>query len=122
VADDHRPDAFGLGHFQPASVAPRTPPRDPQDPPRAALALRALRPPVTAAVRVEKGRPEAVRSAVANGQVMRFSGPWRTTGGWWTPEERFAYDCFDVQTSDGTVSRLRFDRVQRIWQIDAVYD
>jgi len=38
------------------------------------------------------------------------------------PEERFAYDCFDVQTSDGTVSRLRFDRVQRIWQIDAVYD
>jgi len=126
VADDHRPDAFGLGHFQPTGVGPGTakpqPPAGPEDPQRPSLALRALRPPVTAAVRVSQGRPDSVRSAVANGRVVRWAGPWRTTGGWWTPEERFAYDCFDVQTSDGTVSRLRFDRVQRVWQIDAVYD
>jgi protein ImuB len=77
---------------------------------------------VTAQVRVARGRPETVRSAIANGRVLRLAGPWRTTGGWWTPEERFAYDSFDVQTSDGTVSRLRLDRVRKIWQIDAVYD
>jgi protein ImuB len=77
---------------------------------------------VTASVRIAQGRPETVRSAVANGQVLRMAGPWRTTGGWWTPEERFAYDSFDVLTSDGTVSRLRFDRMHGIWQIDAVYD
>jgi len=144
VADDHRPEAFHLGRFQPAhpdaeAAVPPAPPntrrREPTTSPstrpqaakeptehRTALALRALRPPVTAAVRVSQGRPEAVRSAVANGRVTRLAGPWRTTGGWWTPEERFAYDSFDVQTSDGTVSRLRFDRVQRVWQIDAVYD
>jgi protein ImuB len=86
------------------------------------LAVRALRPPVAAEVRISRGRPDWVRSAVANGQVLRVAGPWRTTGGWWTPEERFALDCFDVQTSDGTVSRLRFDRVRKTWQIDAVYD
>jgi protein ImuB len=137
VADDHRPEAFGLGRFQPAPMdaaraGPRTSPGAQQPGTtkpaegarqhRPALAVRALRPPVTAAVRVSRGRPEAVRSAVANGPVVRLAGPWRTTGGWWTPEERFAYDCFDVQTGDGMVSRLRFDRVQRIWQIDAVYD
>jgi protein ImuB len=84
--------------------------------------VRAIRPPVTAQVRVVQGRPGWVRSAVANGRVVCLAGPWRTTGGWWAPEERFAYDCFDVQTSDGTVARLRLDRIRKIWQIDAVYD
>ena len=37
-------------------------------------------------------------------------------------EARYAYDYFDVQTSDGTLSRLRFDHLRRCWHIDAVYD
>jgi len=129
VADDHRPEAFRMGHFDPdpAASGPPVPasaragdvPRPRAD---TTLAVRALRPPVTAQVRVARGRPESIRSAIANGRVLRLAGPWRTTGGWWTPEERFAYDCFDVQTSDGMVSRLRLDRIRRIWQIDAVYD
>ena len=48
--------------------------------------------------------------------------PWRTTGGWWSREERFAFDHFDVQTSDGLVVRLRLDLITGCWQIDAVYD
>ena len=59
---------------------------------------------------------------MANGRVVHLAGPWRTTGGWWSPESRFAYDYFDVETSDGTIARLRFDHVRRRWQIDAVYD
>ena len=123
VANSHRPEMFRLGPFEPtpASAVPPEPGshRPGGDP---ALAVRAIRPPVTAQVRVARGRPESVRSAIANGRVLRLSGPWRTTGGWWAPEERFAYDSFDVQTSDGTVSRLRLDHVRKIWQIDAVYD
>ena len=87
-----------------------------------ALALRALRPPVPAVVHLFRGRPERIRSGVANGAVLRLAGPWRTTGGWWSPEERFAYDNFDIQTEDGTVARLRFDHIHRAWHIDAVYD
>ena len=128
VADDHRPDAFRMGHFEPGPAG-STPmgqaaavPAEARAAPGPTLAVRALRPPVTAQVRVAQGRPVAVRSALANGRVLRLAGPWRTTGGWWAPEERFAYDCFDVQTSDGTVSRLRLDRIRKIWQIDAVYD
>jgi hypothetical protein len=54
--------------------------------------------------------------------VTDAAGPWRTTGAWWSEEERFAFDHFDVWTSDGTVCRLRLDRVERRWEIDAVYD
>ena len=59
---------------------------------------------------------------LANGEVTRCAGPWRTTGGWWSREERFAFDHFDVQTSDGLVVRLRRDLITGCWQIDAVYD
>jgi len=129
VADDHRPEAFHLGRFE--SSSERASPRGTAESyPTGAgesrcaptLAVRALRPPVAAQVRIFRGRPDSIRSAVANGRVVHLAGPWRTTGGWWTAEDRFAYDCFDVQTSDSTVSRLRFDRVRKIWQIDAVYD
>jgi protein ImuB len=91
-------------------------------PPEARLALRALRPPVLAQVRIQNHRPEWIRSAIVQGRVVCLAGPWRTTGGWWSQKGRFAYDSFDIQTSDGTVSRLRFDHVRRVWEIDAIYD
>lgn len=119
VADTHHPDALTLGSFDPRG--PSEMPFHASEPGRA-LALRVLRPPVPAEVRQRGGRPEQIRSAVANGRVVRLSGPWRTTGGWWSRSGRFAFDHFDVWTSDGIVARLRFDHVARSWQIDALYD
>ncbi|MEE9606108.1 MAG: DNA polymerase Y family protein [Myxococcota bacterium] len=138
VADDHRPDAFGMGRFAASAAERRAQPGEaerssagcaaerraqPGGPgPELPLAVRALRPPVPAQVRLFRGRPESIRSAVANGRVVRLAGPWRATGGWWSREERFAYDHFDVQTSDGTVARIRLDRLRQTWHVDAVYD
>jgi len=124
VVDDHRPDAFAQVPFRAAASAPpaqRAQP-GPGEPPESALAVRALRPPAAAAVRTRNGRPEWIQSAVANGRVVQLAGPWRTTGGWWSREQRFAYDYFDVQTSDGSVARLRFDHLTQRWQIDGIYD
>ncbi len=134
VADSHDPDAFGMGPFQPprhlssrisanttASTSAHTPARSPSSL-SGNLAIRALRPPLSANVRVSRGIPEFVRSAIANGHVVHLAGPWRTTGSWWSREGRFAYDSFDIQTSDGTVSRLRLDYIHKTWHIDAVYD
>ena len=118
VADSHRPDAWALASFAPAS--PEPPPRDGPSPGQ--MAVRALRPPVPAEVRLVAGRPAFVRSAVANGSVADAAGPWRTTGAWWSEEERFAFDHFDVWTRDGTLCRLRLDRIRRRWEIDAIYD
>ncbi len=86
------------------------------------LAVRALRPPVPAWVRVRHGRPEWVESAVARGRVVHLAGPWRTTGAWWSRVKHFAYDSFDLQTSDGALTRLRFDLIHETWHVDAVYD
>jgi protein ImuB len=123
VADDHHPDTYGVRAFRPraphnAGQRASTPVTHFTSP----LAQRALRPPVAAHVRLHAGRPEAVRSAIVSGRVVRFAGPWRTTGGWWSDEGRFAFDSYDVQTSDGSVIRLRYDHVAHAWQIDAVYD
>ena len=87
-----------------------------------ALAVRILRPPVPARVRVRGGRPVWIQSAVASGPVQALAGPWRTSGGWWSPEGHFALDHFDVQTADGSVARLRFDALHHTWSVDALYD
>ena len=136
IADDHRPDAFGIGPFQPRPSAPsqnaRHEDRRRDGKPQAEnvkdnaaeypLALRALRPPVAAQVVLQGGQPQSIRSGIASGRVLRAAGPWRTTGGWWSQEGRFAYDSFDVLISDGTVARLRYDHVHKTWQINAIYD
>jgi len=124
AVDTHRPDAFALAPFAPG---PWSPPRNKADrcretPPPYALTVRALRPPVAAQVRAARGRPAWIRSAVANGSVVEAAGPWRTTGNWWSPEEHFAFDHWDVATEDGVVVRLRWDPLHHRWEIDALYD
>ena len=136
IADDHRPDAFAQVPFRAPVNAQATPAQraegersstgpaagERNEAPGHVLAVRALRPPVVAEVRTQHGRPEWIRSPVASGRVVQLAGPWRTTGGWWSREQRFAYDYFDVQTSDGSLARLRFDHLEQRWQIDGVYD
>ncbi len=128
VADTHHPSAFGLKPFQPPSDR-SGPGRTQRDhtasdacPPPTQPAVRALRPPVPAAVRIDHGQPSFIRSAISNGHVVMIAGPWRTTGHWWSKEDRFAVDHFDVQMSDGAVVRLCFDWLQQVWQIDGIYD
>jgi protein ImuB len=141
LLDDHRPDAFALRPFTGRIVAERSARRDaagvspltrtgrlPVDTPtigaRAAarLTLRAVRPPARAEVRVEGGRPVALRSAVSQGEVVEIAGPWRTTGHWWSETGHFAIDHYDVQMSDGSVLRLCFDWRRNEWQVDGLYD
>jgi protein ImuB len=149
VPDTHHPGAFGLRPFHPpgaeaparssshrhagSRAAPRScakgessgPDRDETlagHVPPSLPAIRALRPPVSAEVRVDRGQPSFIRSAVTNGHVVVAAGPWRTTGNWWSEQERFALDHFDVQVSDGIVVRLCFDWLHRVWQIDGIYD
>jgi protein ImuB len=119
TVDAWRPDAFGLEPFCGSAAGAE---ERPEAPTGAALAVRALRPPLPAQVRAPHGPPQHVRSALANGRVVRAAGPWRTTGAWWTEGRRFAYDHYDVETEDGLVTRLRFDWIASRWEIDGVYD
>jgi len=73
-------------------------------------------------VELRAGRPRRLASAAARGEVLQCAGPWRTSGAWWSEEERFAFDHYDVVTSDGTAARLRHDLALDIWAVDAIYD
>jgi protein ImuB len=93
LADSHHPDALALGSFAPKPVGGEAAggedvPDTDGDPQAftAPLALRILRPPVSAQVRQQGEQPVWIRSPVANGPVLRCAGPWRTTGGWWSSE------------------------------------
>lgn len=129
VGDDHRPDSFGLRPFPMSGSLPKELRRKRAAPPGVVaggqglpLVVRALRPPVAASVQIQAGLPSQLRSAIASGGVVRASGPWRTTGRWWSEQERFAVDHYDVQVEDGTLLRLCFDWIRKIWLIDAIYD
>jgi protein ImuB len=118
VPDDPRPGAWAQAPFAPPAASSAA-----ADAPAArALAVRALRPPLPAEVRLRAGRPAWVRSALAHGDVVHCAGPWRASGGWWSAERRFAFDSFDVATSDGLLVRLRYDHERGAWEIDALYD
>ncbi len=116
LANSHRFDRYHL--HEPET---RTDP-DLSSPARSAPVARALRPPLRAEVYAPHGNPEHLRSALANGPVVNCAGPWRTTGTWWSEEERFAFDHYDIATDDGCVLRLRRDLLKDVWEIDAVYD
>jgi protein ImuB len=129
VPDDPRPGAFALTPFASSSTSGaesalgrREISRDADAFPPRSLAVRAFRPPLPAEVRIRAGQPIWLRSALAHGDIVSCAGPWRATGGWWSEDRRFAFDSFDVATTDGLLVRLRYDHVRRCWEIDALYD
>ena len=119
--DDHRPDRFAIEPF-------RVRPRRTASPEKAfseaipAQGVRALRPPVPARVRLARGIPSFLHSAVASGEIVGAAGPFRISGHWWNECERFAFDYFDIQVENASVLRLRFDWKTKCWQIDGIYD
>ncbi len=119
VGHDHHPSRSGMRPFSPPPK-PRKHATTSTSPPLPAL--RALRPPIRAEVRIHRGQPSFIRSAITRGDVLMSAGPWRTTGNWWSARDRFAMDHFDIQVSDGLVARLCFDWMTRTWQIDGIYD
>ncbi|MEE3328356.1 MAG: DNA polymerase Y family protein [Myxococcota bacterium] len=127
IARDHHPSEFELQPFSPPRARPQkhSSPKNAPASYEAELslpALRALRPPMRAEVQVGRGGPRFIRCALTQGEVIQASGPWRTTGRWWSESERFAFDHFDIEMQDGLVARLCFDWVARVWQIDGIYD
>jgi len=109
----HRPGAFHLIPFEPGGEE-----RGSQDAP--GVAFRRFRPPVEAEVIEEKKTPIYVSSAAAEGSVERCSGPWRTSGAWWT-NDPWDLAEWDVELPDG-VFRLSCERVEELWQVVGVYD
>ena len=89
-------------------------------------ALRRCRYPVPARVVIDGDRLVRLttdRRGFAGGEVIHASGPWRTSGEWWS-EASTAWnrDEWDVALSDGGMYRVFRDRDGDRWFIDAIVD
>jgi protein ImuB len=115
LEDSHRPDAFRMISFG-SAVALESP-----LPEQTHTALRRFRPPRLADVQLSNGRPARVRSQSINGMVTNCSGPWRTSGDWWTAEP-WDRDEWDVALSTGALLRMHFDHRTQRWFVEGSYD
>jgi protein ImuB len=121
LVDTHRPDAFRMQRFIEnreigswkletgnSKLNPKTKiknqkskigtfePRAPNPESCALIALRVFRPPVPARVAVRMERPARIFSACGvRGDIVSASGPWRTSGDWWT-DRAWEHDEWDV--------------------------
>jgi protein ImuB len=85
------------------------------------MAFRLFRPVLPAAVRIQRDRPAELAAAGIRGTVRTASGPWRSSGEWWTGS-RWARDEWDVDLSDGGVYRIFCAREFRSWFVEGMYD
>lgn len=132
VPDTHRPGAWSLVPFAPLEDrAPGTERRLQEaawgggrpspEPGTQSPVLKAFRPPREARVDAVSGRPAVVWVDTLGGIVVGWAGPYRLVGEWWG-DEPFAREDFDVATTDGSLLRIHFDRLEHRWFADGVYD
>jgi len=146
VVDTHRPGACGIAPFAPAEAGDRGPgtvgreagsglraPGSERPEPRSGSSLRrpepgaqypvlkVFRPARPAQVTLAAGRPLVALADGYGGTVLGWAGPYRYVGEWWQ-DRPFARDDYDVATSDGSVLRVYFDRLEKRWYADGVYD
>ena len=114
--DTYRPDRFqmrSLALSKPPALAAAAAPK---------LALRRFRPPCPAQVWCAAGdQPAKLSSPKGAGRVSACSGPWRTSGDWWTadPWDRLEWD---VEISNLGLFRIYRDCQTGQWHIEGSYD
>lgn len=116
LPDSHRPSAWDMAPFAPVAAFPGN-----GAPPPAVPTLRALRPAREVRVVTAAGAPVAVTLVGLGGAVVASAGPYRSTGEWWA-DQPWTRDDYDVLTASGALLRLCFDRGERRWFVDGVYD
>ena len=153
LLDTHRPEGFRMCRFDPISAsrdscrparsslwgriqgeqkaharAPRSPSRGLEK--EVQSALRVYRPAPAARVETRNGYPVQIAFSGFRGRVIAASGPWRSSGDWWT-EDSYAKDEWDleIQASSKTKSgkqqgvyRVCYDRAKNGWYVWGTFD
>ena len=84
------------------------------------LAFRYFRPPLEARVELAAAVPKRVFATGVWGAVVQAAGPWRASGEWWTGDDRWSREEWDIALNDGAVYRLY--AVAQRWFLDGMYD
>ncbi|HET9743755.1 MAG TPA: DNA polymerase Y family protein [Terriglobales bacterium] len=123
LLDTHAPEAFRMCRFRPGTkesrdLAPRS-----NSAPRAAM--RVFRPPLEAKVQLKNGAPSQVMLRGRPHQVTAAAGPWRHSGGWWTPQTwtREEWDLeLRAQDSFPILVRMFRDLSSAKWRVEGTFD
>jgi protein ImuB len=92
LLDTHRPDAFHMQKFSVTSAAPLRPEVDSGS----QAGFRVFRPALPVWVQLQGKCPTRVGFQGMLGNVLRASGPWRTSGDWWE-EQSWQEDAWDLE-------------------------
>lgn len=130
--DTHRPDAFIMHPFDPTAAPPTSQAADAR--PRASrLPLRRYRPPrhveITTRPHPLTGHPipAEIRSPALTCTLDDAAGPWRMSGDWWDPDQRWRREEWDVQSADGQLYRLALchqttgESPTSTWYLEGIY-
>lgn len=73
------------------------------------LALRRFRPPLP--------------THLSTHQIVACSGPWRSSGDWWRgTAHEWSRDEWDVELVDGSIRRIYWDPLKKLWFLEGIYD
>src|ERR1700739_4471931 len=121
ILDTHRPRAFVMENFEPASLL-RTAPHRVEKP---RLALRLFDPAKPGSVKFRAGAPLQVCFDSKRGEVVNHSSPWISSGEWWN-ELSWSRKEWDVQLRfiDGSAGdyRIFLDLLTNKSYVEGIYD
>ena len=87
----------------------------------APLTFRFYRPPLSARVQIEHGRPVFLLAEGIRGHIVSFAGPWRTSGDWWTVDP-WSRDEWDVGLREGALYRIWCAHSTGRWFVEGSFD
>jgi len=111
LMNTHHPHPFRLTQRQPQVTDPL--------PAKIQHAFRYFRPPLPATVELQNDRPARITASSIHGKVLNASGPWRTSGDWWTPSP-WNRDEWDIALAKGMYRAYREPNLH--WFIEGMYD
>jgi protein ImuB len=112
LLNTHHPHPFRLLNRQPQLT----------DSPQVTIqhAFRYFRPPFAADVELTNDRPSRITAPGIRGKVLTASGPWRTSGDWWTPTPWNRVE-WDIALATGALYRI-YREPNQPWFIEGTYD
>jgi len=122
LLNTHRPDAFQLrmpavdDGCSPTPLVEKQPAGE-----TLRLAIRLFRPALNAKVKLNDSTPEKLIANGIKGIVLRFAGPWNTSGEWWAPTA-WSREEWDVALDDGALYRIYQETQARSWFVEGIYD
>ena len=120
VLDTHRPDAIRVERFEVTAPVQK----EPDTNQHTHIAKRIFRPPLPVAVQVNHSCPARLVHSAQSGDILACSGPWRTSGEWWS-EQAWQHEEWDIAVHEK--ENIAFYRIYRDlangrWFIAASYD